>query len=604
LTSDLPDVVQVLHIDDDPSFAEVTKEFLERADDRIRVTTVSDPTDAVDRVESEKPHCIVSDYDMPRMDGLELYGELTERGIDLPFILFTGKGSESIAADAMSAEVTDYIQKGGTDTYEVVANRVLDAVRSRQRKRVAQKAINHYSALVENAHLPVYHYDDDGTIRYVNEAATDLFGADSPDDLIGESVFDYHPSEHDSKVESRLSRLEAGDRIPPAKLRFHSDDRARIAKVSCVATPHDDDAVGQTIAHDVTDLRRSERDLRLFREIVTKALDRGEAAIWSYDLDSEEISHYGVASLLGVDDADLTDDLDSFLQYVHPDDRNAVRSAYTTALEEGEPYSLRFRVETADGDSRYLEDRGGVITEEGPATHVLGMVVDVTDYERHKQQLEEQREQVEEIATILSHDLQGPLRTLEGRLELLREADSRTEHIQQAEAMASRLEEMIDGVVRTIRAGKPVTDVEEIRLSDVATDAARTSSIQSDDLSVATDGTVEADPDSLRRLFQNLLDNAAEHGGTTVTVEVGVTDGGFYVADDGSGLPEDRRNSLFDFGVTTADDGTGIGLASVERIVQSHGWEIEAMDGEEGARFEVSGVDVRPERRDTETVTR
>jgi PAS domain S-box-containing protein len=388
LTSDLPDVVQVLHIDDDPSFAEVAKEFLERADDRIRVTTLSDPTGAVDRVKSEEPHCIVSDYDMPRIDGLELYGELTERGIDLPFILFTGKGSESIAADSMSAEVTDYIQKGGTDTYEVVANRVLDAVRSRQRKRVARKAINHYSALVENAHLPVYHYDGDGTIRYVNEAATDLFGADSPDDLIGETVFDYHPPEYGSKVESRLSRLEAGDRIPPARLRFDGDDHDRIAKVSCVATPHNDDAVGQTIAHDVTDLRRSERDLRVFREIVTKALDRGEAGIWSYDLDSETISRYGVASLLGVDDADLSDDLDSFLQYVHPEDRNAVRSAYTRATEEGESFGLRFRVETADGDCRYLEARGGVFTDDGTTTHVLSMVLDVTDYERREQQSE------------------------------------------------------------------------------------------------------------------------------------------------------------------------------------------------------------------------
>ncbi|PSQ16582.1 hypothetical protein BRD00_10515 [Halobacteriales archaeon QS_8_69_26] len=103
----------------------------------------------------------------------------------------------------------------------------------------------------------------------------------------------------------------------------------------------------------------------------------------------------------------------------------------------------------------------------------------------------------------------------------------------------------------------------------------------------------DADPGRLEHVFENLFRNAVEHGGDDVTVTVGALDGGFYVADDGPGIPEDRREEVFDVGTSTAADGTGFGPTIVRHIVETHGWRVRVAESEDGgARFEVTGVEV------------
>jgi signal transduction histidine kinase len=80
-----------------------------------------------------------------------------------------------------------------------------------------------------------------------------------------------------------------------------------------------------------------------------------------------------------------------------------------------------------------------------------------------------------------------------------------------------------------------------------------------------------------------------------VTVSVGDLEDGFYVADDGSGIPDDVRDSVFDAGFTTSSDGTGFGLNIVEAVANAHDWTVSIEESESGgARFEIRGVD-RPE---------
>lgn len=134
--------IQVLHVDDDPSIIDLTETFLEREDDRICIETAASATEGLERIVkcSHPPDCVVSDYDMPGMDGIDLLETVREEYPEIPFILFTGKGSEEIASHAISAGVTDYLQKRcGAEQYELLANRIQNAVQSQYQRQRADR---------------------------------------------------------------------------------------------------------------------------------------------------------------------------------------------------------------------------------------------------------------------------------------------------------------------------------------------------------------------------------------------------------------------------------------------------------------------------------
>lgn len=142
-------LIRVLHVEDDPSFADLTATFLEREGENLTVETAPNASQGLDRLAAEEFDCIVSDYDMPGQNGIEFLEAVRDRYPDLPFILFTGKGSEEVASDAISVGVSDYVQKkSGSECYSLLANRISNLVaqhhaesqletRAEQQRRVA-----------------------------------------------------------------------------------------------------------------------------------------------------------------------------------------------------------------------------------------------------------------------------------------------------------------------------------------------------------------------------------------------------------------------------------------------------------------------------------
>jgi PAS domain S-box-containing protein len=132
--------IRVLHVDDDPRFGQLVSDFLERVDDRIEVVAETSARAGLEALAEREVDCVVSDYDMPRTDGLEFLQTVRERHGDLPFVLFTGKGSEAVASDAITHGATDYLQKGGgTEQYELLANRIANAVSGHRAERDASE---------------------------------------------------------------------------------------------------------------------------------------------------------------------------------------------------------------------------------------------------------------------------------------------------------------------------------------------------------------------------------------------------------------------------------------------------------------------------------
>ena len=131
--------IRVLYVDDSAPMRDLTAELLERVDSSITVHAVSDPEAVESLIEEEFIDCIVSDYEMPSYDGLELCRDIRAEFEDLPFFLFTSKHERAVIEAALDAGATDYIEKStGIEHYKLLANRITNAVHHhRDRQRIA-----------------------------------------------------------------------------------------------------------------------------------------------------------------------------------------------------------------------------------------------------------------------------------------------------------------------------------------------------------------------------------------------------------------------------------------------------------------------------------
>jgi signal transduction histidine kinase len=215
-------------------------------------------------------------------------------------------------------------------------------------------------------------------------------------------------------------------------------------------------------------------------------------------------------------------------------------------------------------------------------------------------EVERQNERLETFASVLSHDLRGPLNVAEGYLDLAREEYGDDENLARVATAHDRMGTLIADVLTLARQGRDVGDVGPVRLSEVARAAWGGIETEGATLTCSTDAVVHADEGRLRQLLENLFRNSVKHGlvatgAESLQVRVGSLSGasGFFVADDGPGIPADARERVFESGYTTGESGPGLGLQIVRTIADGHGWSVSVTEGDDGgACIEVSDVDV------------
>ncbi|SNR22931.1 sensor histidine kinase [Halorubrum vacuolatum] len=201
---------------------------------------------------------------------------------------------------------------------------------------------------------------------------------------------------------------------------------------------------------------------------------------------------------------------------------------------------------------------------------------------------------LDDFASVVSHDLRNPLNVAQGRIALERERTD-SGNLEAAARAIDRMEGLIEDVLTMAREGDTVEekDLRTVQLSSVVDDCWRAVETGSATVTVGDDVRFRADPSRLARLVENCFRNAVEHGGSDVTIRIGAlrADNGFYIEDDGPGIPEDDRDRIFESGFSTGTAGAGLGLSIVKGIVEAHGWRITVTDARDGgARFEVSDV--------------
>ncbi|ELZ44175.1 11-domain light and oxygen sensing his kinase [Halorubrum coriense DSM 10284] len=487
-----------------------------------------------------------------------------------------------------------------------------------ERERELETTNQRLESLIEATPLTVMEVDADGGVVRWNEEAETMFGW-SHEEVRG-ARNPLASTERWEEFAAHRRRALRGERVRAEEVRLETkagDTLDLLLSIAPITAPDGEVTGTLAVVEDITDQKRLEARLRALQETAQRLSSAESAeAIGSVAVDA-------AADVLGLDVTaawEFDRRADALVPVSETDaatdllgEAPRFDSGEGLAWDAFESGETRVYDDVHDADRRYNSDTaiqsevvvplgeyGVMITgstsprefceTDVDLFRILGATVEAAFARASREaELQRQNERLDEFASVVAHDLRNPLTVAQGFLELATETGD-PDHFARVQSAHDRTERLIDDLLALARGETAVEDAEAVDLGTVTTEA--WGYVDTDEAALAVADavpTVTGDPGRLTQLFENLFRNAVEHGGPTVTVTVGQSagDGGFYVEDDGSGIPPDRRDDVLRHGVTSSDGGTGFGLSIVADIAEAHGWTVSVTDGSDGgARFE------------------
>jgi PAS domain S-box-containing protein len=643
------DAIEVLYVESESALAETVAAVLDRAG--LAVTTATSVATGLEHLEGERVDCVVSEYDLPDGDGIAFCEAVRAADQSVPFVLYTASGSERIASAAFSAGVTEYLRRGDAGHDQLVAT-IREVVTEDSATQAGRRADERLRELTEQTDDVLWVVTGDWTeVLFVNAAVEEVFGcspatlADQPAQFLRVA----HPDDR-PKVRRGMERLSAGHAVD-IEYRVERGDGPRWVWLRAEPVGEAVDTI-VGLVRDITARKQREHQLRQTTLRLQALFDGSPDMIAVHDSEGTvldpnpqlcEATGYDESELAGRKLWDLAPDVDprhatARWERMAPGDSRRTDGRYRRADGTTFPVETHVRRLSLNGDDRFV-----------------AVSRDITERKARERELRGQNERLDEFASIVSHDLRNPLNVATLRLGLARE-ETDSEHLETVADALDRMDGLIEDLLTLARDGDGSPELRRVALDRVCAACWGVIETGDARLVTDTDRSVRADEGRLRQLLENLFRNSVEHSSTSadsqarragdaqdttgqdgahtgaeardaagsgsegqqatvereseppvsagtsqppswtdesgVTVTVGTLADGFYVEDDGPGIPPGRRNRVFDSGYTSAEGGTGLGLNIVKRIVDAHGWEIVVTEGSDGgARFEITGVE-------------
>ncbi len=598
----------VLHIDDESEQLFFAKTFLEEADPELEIISVRSTDELLRRLD-EGVDCIVSDYVMPGVNGMELCRRVKQKH-NIPFIMYTGRGSEVVAEAAFQSGVDDYVRKEADPShYQLLARRIRSHAESSRRKRDESRYQDRLEGVRKSLHVI-------SSAETIGEVATRTLGI--LDEVMGycNSCFVVIEDGVENRVQCLGDVLDHswGGEINVDIIQRTLDDQYVLIVPLALNTVYGYLAVyqespfshldyplmeamsllvGQAVnrVKQVETISASEKQFRNIVENVQDVivLTKPEGAI-NYISPSAEIFQYKPSMLVD----------HMWGEFVLEDDLDKIAEFYNSSMTGVKGKINEYRIRGGDGEPYWVSHSWAPVIVDGVVKHVVSAVSDITWRKKIENtlytsldELERVNKDLNDFTHIVSHDLKAPLMTIESFSDFLLEDyfdvldEPGQEYLDSIIKASNNMRELIDNLLTLSRVGRINTEYSRVDMTALVAEVKEESKPQIEMKQAIITGNnlpeIVTQRTWIKQVLMNLVGNGIKFNETNpprVEITCSESDAGYHfrVRDNGIGIPEDQHEHLFKLFQrlehTNQYPGTGAGLSICKKIVESLGGEI------------------------------
>lgn len=601
--------IRVLHVDDDSTLLEVAKQIMQDMNSNLIVDFALSVDEAFSKLSIECYDAIVSDYEMPSKNGLDFLKTLKQIGWEVPFILFTGKGREEVAIQALNLGADGYYNKQGSPetVYGELVHGISTVHEKWRIKQALEESEKRYSALMEQATDAIFLHDIEGQIIDVNERACTSLGY-TKKELVGRNISDIDINATDDNKGALWPRVIASETYTFESINKRKDGTTFPVEVSLGPINTDGQTLVMGLVRDITLRKKIERSLKESQRRFQDLIETTGEFIWEMDPQGkytycspqmEQMWGIKPESMIGKTPFDVMPveyremALQAFLSF----------GLSPTPFKNLESYAF-------DGQGRpiVLEINGMPFFDEaGKLLGFRGITRDVTERKRNEEQqkinykkMQKANEKLQVVGSLTRHDVINKLSCINAQAYLVKKSFSDNPQIVKAMDTIRLAVEQSNKLFEFSKlyeriGSEELTAIDVERTFNEARDLLSAAQVQF--VCNSINRKVLADS-MLLQVFYNLIDNSLKHGQRITIIQLDYTadeaEDKLIYSDNGVGIPTASKEKIF-AKAFSADGKSGHGLYLVRKIIEEYGWTIKETGTQDaGARFEITLPKITP----------
>jgi PAS domain S-box-containing protein len=600
--------ITILLVDDDSCLLDVGKMFLEK-DPEFSVHIAFSAKESLEKMQCRDYDVIVSDYQMPEINGIEFLKQIRSSGNSIPFILFSGTNREDFVVQALNEGANFCLQKCSSPSllFTDLGNIIHQSVRQKQLEMIIGDLERRETDIINFLPDATFSIDINGVITAWNRAMEMLTGIRA-EEILGKGDYAYAlPFYHDRRPmlidmviwdDPKISAnyfpflIREGKKLL-SEVTIPFFNNAKSASFWCVSSPlynKEGRLVGAVeLIRDSTERRNIEAELRESEEKYRALAENSADLLFSLDVNgiftyvSPLVNRYGF----------LVEDVVShpLTDFIYPDDRKGVLAGLKK-VTSGEPEETSvFRIVDMWGNTHWVEEKCTIrVDVYGKAVGMYGVLRDITDHRQAENAIQLANKKLNLLNSITRHDILNTVTGVLGCVDMAASTKDKEEH----DILLAQIKDLVRVIQRQITFTREYQEVgvnspvwqnlREVMQRDVVNFSQSEITFILD----LEDTEIYADP-LLEKVFYNLIDNALRYGETITTIrffyvisEKGMT---LICEDDGVGVPDEAKDRIFERGV---GKNTGMGLFLSREILMITGITIQEIGTyRKGARFEL-----------------